>query len=329
MAFQYDILVGRSWLIIMKKYDVILIGGSGFLARNILASFSDLKRSCLVMGRKKIPENHFNDFLEFDLLKMDSQKFSENYGELQADTVIFNSALKGRFECNDARWIEQGKIIAPDLNFLKHIKFKKLLTIGTSEEYGPRLNQSLISEADECLPVSSYGYWKYSLYKKALVFCNETEIQFCHMRPFNIYGIGSDPEMFVRSMIESLITRGSFDMTKGEQFRSYAHIQTVVRTINALIDAAEPWSALTDKNCLNVSDDTYISIAQVADLVVKLIPNGTVNKGVLPYRDQEVWHQKPSLKKIMKLLGPSFSSNFESKIEEIVLHYKGIHNIAR
>jgi nucleoside-diphosphate-sugar epimerase len=302
----------------MRSFDVILIGGNGFFASHLIPLFKESRLNWLVLGRTK-PANVPNEqFRKLDLLnpKSSSQE------AISAKTLVFNSTLKGRFPTDSPSWRQQGLVSAPDFFELEssfNLHFDRLLTIGSSEEYGPRKNADLIKETDPLTPTSSYGYWKKALFQNGTKWSQVKNAEFIHLRPFNVFGPNCDPNMFLRNMIETLLSQQSFKMTKGEQYRSFVHVDVLVDTIKRLI-TLDTWKGLPQS--LNVSEPHYFQLKALAEKVQKMIPNSHIEFGALNYRENETWHQMPDLTEIKKLLGPHFETNFGSQLKNLISFYQ-------
>ncbi|AZZ35303.1 hypothetical protein CIK05_00295 [Bdellovibrio sp. qaytius] len=303
-----------------KIYKVALIGASGFIAKNIIKILQQNNISVLCIGRNKPTNIKSEDFFKYDLTDS-SSNFNSAF---EVETVIFNSALKGRFTETSYEWAIQGQISAPNFEHLfKHLNLKtdRLITIGSSEEYGPQLSDTPIKENFELKPVSSYGFWKSFLYQQGLSWKQKKSSQFVHLRPFNVYGDGLDQKMFLGSIITTLLQNETFHMTKGEQFRSFVPVDVLVETILKFIELKN-WNGYHNKNALNVSTAYYYQLSDVARFVRKKIRKGRLKIGSVPYRTDEVWHQKPNLDVLDRLNLDSSKSSFEVGLQRVINTYQ-------
>lgn len=107
-------------------------------------------------------------------------------------------------------------------------------------------------------------------------------------------------------------------MTKGEQFRSFLSIDTLINSILKLYNTPN-WTDYSINSAINLSEQHYYCIAEVANLIAnKLNLQNKLIVGALEYRSDEVWHQKPCLKLATKLLGEGYTTNFENMISKII-----------
>lgn len=297
----------------MPTYDIALIGGSGFVAGHLLKSFKRNGMSCLVLGRTKPQAVSETDFIHLDLEHQSIGDVLSGRADTRFKTLIFNSGIKARFPKDSSEWKVQGRITAPDFSGLR--QFNRLITIGSSEEYGPYTDATEISETALANPVSSYGFWKLQLFSNGLSWAKQSGGQFIHLRPFNIIGPGADPKMLVGAAIRSLLENKIFRMTAGEQHRSFLSVSTLVKTVETLMNNPS-WDGINQ--ILNVSEPHYLKIKDMVQLLQIKIETGQVQFGEVPYRDDEVWHQNPSLTQLKKLLGNGYYKPLEATLDEMI-----------
>jgi nucleoside-diphosphate-sugar epimerase len=113
-------------------------------------------------------------------------------------------------------------------------------------------------------------------------------------------------------LITALEENRDFDMTKGEQKRDFVFIDDI---IDALIVAA------TDKNAnnqiFNVCSGESICLRELASYIKNLIlSKSSINFGVIPYRENEIWNMVGSNAKIGSLLNFRINSQILNFIEK-------------
>ena len=300
----------------MKHYQVGIIGGNGFVATHLITTIKDLGLSVIVYGRTKPPVIDAVDFVTLDLL--DERLNSRS--KIHVDKLIFNSANKGRFADGTKEWIEQGKVSAPDFDLLStklNLSFDRLMTIGSSEEYGARETDLEINESDTLKPISSYGFWKAKLYENGLHWADAHGAEFIHLRPFNLFAVDGDPQMFLKQIVSNLTQQKVFKMTAGEQYRSFVSIKTLEKVIAALLKKSS-WLEFAPSHAINLSEPHYYQLKDVAKILEAMILGSRVEMGALQYRKDEVWHQKPNLRAIKRLLGEHYQTDFISELKDLL-----------
>lgn len=294
-------------------YDIAILGGSGFIARHLIEHFNHAGFNYCVLGRNRPSSVKVENFYRLDLTAASLSKVLSENPHIQFKNLIFNSALKGRFKSGSYDEQKQLQLNAPALQDLAQLQpsLHGLITIGSSEEYGARQSSVEVCEDDALQPLSSYGNSKVQLYQNGLSWQKLCGQNYMHLRPFNVIGPGADPQMFVASLIQTLLKDEEFKMTLGEQFRSFVSVSTLVRTIDRLLQL-ENWSLISNNHALNVSSPDYLQMKEVAQLIASLIPKGRITFGALDYRPDEIWHQKPNLQNLVKLIGPDFEPLLET-----------------
>ncbi len=299
-----------------KQYDIAIIGSAGFLVENLLSHLLIKNKNILLIGEKKPALTSKNiSYIYLNLLDDNIDVISNKY---YVDTVIHNAVLKGRFEKGTNQWNQQGKISAPDFSFLfqkLNLVVQRLITIGSSEEYGPRDTDDIIYEDDPVNPITSYGYWKTILHQNGLRWAGKNN--YIHLRPFILFGIGQDNNMFLNQIITTLLSGNEFNMTKGEQWRDFVHIDVLCTIINNLLDMNE-WRF----NSLNIAGNQYFRIVDVANIIYKEINKGKLNIGALEYREFEVWHQKASTERLKIMFPNIIFRPFNEDVRTLIDYYK-------
>jgi UDP-glucose 4-epimerase len=148
----------------------------------------------------------------------------------------------------------------------KLIGLNRFIHLGSSDEYG-RIDIPF-KESDREQPLSAYGLSKLAatqlLQGRAIVGNFPVVI----LRPTIIYGPGQGGEMFLPSMIQSVVAGKRFSMSSGLQTRDFIYIDDVVRGICLALVAQGP-----DLNgqIINLSSGFPVRIADLAKKVVRMI----------------------------------------------------------
>jgi len=293
-------------------YDCLVLGSSGFISSHLIPRLVAEKKRVLVLGRTPPHKVENVDWLSFDLL----QPSSWRERPLRVHSCIYMAALKGRFEKGTPDWDKQGKVTSPNFEKLfqtLQLQVSRLITLGSSEEYGAKRGDELIFEADEAQPMTSYGYWKAQLCDQGRRWALNKNRSHIHLRPFIVFGQNQDPQMFLGSLISSLKLGKSFPMTAGEQWRSFISVEAVCDVLIRSI-------SLDGNHIFNVSSPSYLQIRDVAMLAHQLIGRGRLEIGALPYREFEVWHQKPSLAGLLKIWPDLRFNDFPTDLKELIQH---------
>lgn len=289
------------------KFDVVLLGATGFIADYILKEISDCFSVCAI-SRTRPVNGRFDQWFSFDDLKKGKYIIS-------AVNCIYNVADKGRYkyEIEEDQYLRQMKLNAPNFTELfkdlSVINVKYLITMGSSEEYG--ITNQVLDEKKIVCPVTSYGVSKVSLLIQAQAWAALSVGIYTHLRPFVVFGKNQNDDMFIPSMIRTLKNGQDFAMTGGEQFRYFTYAGTIGNVIKYLLTHPP-----IESEILNIIDCFYFTIKNVARMIECKINRGRVLLGKLPYRDYEVWDQKVPSNRLNFLAKPKDS--FEKLLGEVI-----------
>jgi len=186
------------------------------------------------------------------------------------------------------------------LEVVKDVPYKGFFFAGTSEIYGVKnplpFHEEMLTEA-----ASPYSLTK--LQAEALI----QTYSAIHNKPwtifriFNFYGPGMPENTFIPQLMKACITQQAFHMSMGAQKRDYLHVNEVVSCITSL--AANEKS---NKEIINICSGNSYSMQEIASYYQKLSENKLTIINDLPYRDNELWDNTGSNKKMLAII-PDFS----------------------
>jgi nucleoside-diphosphate-sugar epimerase len=170
---------------------------------------------------------------------------------------------------------------------------EKILFVGSGDEYGKNI-PPFLEEMQE-LPSSAYSFSK-TCVRQLCMLQNETKgVPTVFIRPSIAYGGGQEANMFIPSIIKSLLLGENFKMTPGNQTRDFIFIDDLVDAIMKII-------IMEDKIILgqvyNIGAGVPVSIREVALLIGKIMGKEyLINIGAITYRENEVMNYYMSNKK--------------------------------
>jgi nucleoside-diphosphate-sugar epimerase len=280
-----------------NRYDAVLFGGSGVVARGFLKKMISMRKRILVLGRAA-PDisSKFVEWRPLDLRRA-AVPFAD---KIESAAAVFLAGQRGHFAESSDAFAEQGRVSAPDLVELfgsLGLRAERLITVGSSAEYGPREDGAPVDEDDALHPLSSYAFWKVRLAERGRAWMAASGGEHIHLRPFVIYDFdGRSEDMFLEGLVNRLSDGGTFAMTGGEAWRSFCHVGTLVDVLDRLLNLPS-WP----ERVLNVSDEDYWQVRVLACRTRDILRSGNLALGAIPYQPYEVWHQRPSLERLGKL----------------------------
>jgi nucleoside-diphosphate-sugar epimerase len=113
-----------------------------------------------------------------------------------------------------------------------------------------------------------------------------------HVRIFNVYGPGEDPNRVVPYVIRQILAGSRCELTSGEQVRDYIHVDDLAAALWAL--------ARTDaQGVVNVGSGERVRVKDVAlQLADMLGGKHLLNFGAIPLRSTEPQVRCPDLSKL-------------------------------
>ena len=143
------------------------------------------------------------------------------------------------------------------------------------------------------------------------------------IRPTIAYGPGQETDMFVPSLITSLLDDKPFNMTLGDQTRDFVYVDDIV---DSLILAAKNPQA--KGQIINIGSGIPIKIADLAKKIETMIgKKGLVNLGGKPYRKNEIMDYYVDLKKAKDILGWNAKTSLEEGLKKTIAYYQDVKGI--
>jgi len=179
-------------------------------------------------------------------------------------------------------------------------KIKKLINIGSSDEYGscPSPQREDLREQ----PISPYSLAKvFSSHLLRLLNISE-DLPSTTVRLFLVYGPRQDNKRFIPSIIKGCLNNEKFPCSIGNQLRDFCYIDDVVDGIFLILNQSS-----AEGEILNIASGDAIKIKDVVEKVRLIIGHGQPQYGEIPFRPGENIELYANINKAKKML------NWESK----------------
>lgn len=274
----------------MYKDHILITGASGFVGGHLASRLIAMGYRVSMVVRSNLRIKHLSaDYCLIDL--QDHAKVADLINSLRPDYVIHLASSKNR--CSDLDTFQEiyDENVSNALNVIRPClwlrDFKRFIFLGSCDEYG-----SSSAPYEECQfesPVTAYGLSKLAITKILAALYRAYNFPFVALRPSVIYGPGQGDEMFIPSLIKSLLEKKIFLMTEGEQTRDFIYITDVVDVIIKTLVVSEN----VNGRIFNIGSGASHKIKDVAALVANLVGSDAlrlINYGALNYRDNEVMH---------------------------------------
>ncbi len=291
---------------------VFLIGGSGFIGKNLVEFLSE--RYHITVVDKFIDETFFKNHPQVDTIKMDlvEQRIPDEY---ETPDFIINLAsivtAERDFSLFDGMIASNLKVL---LNlyerFKEESKLKLFVQFGSSEEYG--CEGSPFVETMREQPSSPYALVKQLTVNTAMMLHSNYGFPTMVVRPGNLFGKYQNTSKFIPYVITQLIKNEDLDVTPCEQKRDFISASVFSKCIGLLLENYEKCLG----QIVNVASGKSISLKEIIEISKSIINSSScINYGAKPYRQNEVMDLKCSMDKFEKITNQQvvFDINIELK----------------
>ncbi|MFA4823694.1 MAG: NAD(P)-dependent oxidoreductase [Methanoregula sp.] len=306
--------------IIFRDKRVLITGASGFIGRHLLHQLRAYGSHIATISRNN---NDFpRDVRQCIVDIKDTHAIRQCIESYQPEYIFHLAAYKDRNETVQAFYSSIDTNLMGTLNIFSAANdensVKSIVTLGTAEEYGNTI-PPFTEKFREC-PVTPYSFSKVCVSHMGELFSDLFDLPVTIIRPTLAYGPGQGTDMFLPSLITSLLEDKPFEMTLGEQTRDFIYVTDLVE---ALILASRNTQA--QGQIINIGSSVPIKIADIAEKIEKLIgKNGFVNIGKKPYRKNEVMEYYVDVKKAEDILGWKAKTSLEDGLKETIAYYRGV-----
>lgn len=284
----------------MKKESIFLIGGSGFIGKN-LANYLQREYNVFVFD-KYIDKVYFDKYQSIKTFELDLIE------TLLPETIpgpdyIFNLASIVTAERNLELFDD---LIQSNLRILMNLferfkneqKLKLFIQFGSSEEYG-----AIHSPFDENYresPNSPYALVKQLTTNVALMLYHNYHFPATVVRPGNLFGLMQSDTKFVPYIVKQLINNSPLNVSPCMQKRDFIYINDFSYLIDRLIVNSNKCKG----EIINVSSGECVSLKDIIEHCKKYMGSTSeVTYGALPYRENEIMELKCSTNKLSAIIG--------------------------
>jgi len=305
--------------IYFRDRRILITGASGFIGRHLLHQLRTYGSRIATISR-----NNYDfpiDVEQYIVDIKDTYAVYECLEKSQPEYIFHLAAYKERKEGIQAFYSSIETNLIGTLNIFSAAKevsaVQSIVTLGTAEEYGN--NISPFSEKLRESPVTPYSFSKSCTSHMAELFFQLYNLPVIIVRPTLAYGPGQGMDMFLPSLVTSLLEDNPFTMTSGEQTRDFVYVADLV---DALILASQ--NTKSHGQIINIGSGVPIKLSDIADKIEKMIgKKDLIHFGGKAYRSNEIMEYYVDIKKAENILGWKAKTSIEDGLKETIAYYRG------
>ena len=300
----------------MKKYKILIAGGTGFigyhLAKKCLSLNWSVDSVSTKLPHKKRKLSKVN-YIIFDISKKKNfyknLSFDYDYVANLAGYVDHShkkKTMKSHYEgCKNL-----------SLFFLNK-KIKKFIQIGSSIEYGKLKSPQKENIKNEQKTYSVYGKAKLLSTKFLLKMKKKYNFPVNILRLYLVYGPKQDLNRIIPITIMNAIHDKKFDCSSGYQLRDFIYIDDLIDAIIRILKNRN-----INGEIINIGSGKPVSVKSLILKICKLVKGGKPQFDKISLRKDEIVKLYPHLSKIRKLLNWSSKISLEKGLKKTINYYK-------
>lgn len=292
---------------------VFLIGGSGFIGKNI-ARYLEKKYHVHIYD-KYIDQTFFSSYpsIETTELNLVDEYISQ---DMPAPDYIINLASVVTAERDMSLFDE---LISSNLKILLNLykrfkgeeSLKLFVQFGSSEEYGSE--NSPFKEENREYPNSPYALVKQLTTNTSMMLHRNYGFPIMVVRPGNLFGPLQNKDKFIPYVVGQLKANLPLNVSPCEQKRDFIFVDDFAYAIERLLQNYHQ----SVGEIVNVSSGESRSLREIIESCKESLHSmSEVNYGALPYRENEAMNLKCSVAKLSQIMGHRIDFDNEKRLIE-------------
>ena len=298
---------------------LLIIGGTGFIGRNLVIKSIELGYSVTVLSLSNpTRESKLNEvfYIQCDIKNYYDlqQKLTENSFDYVINLggyVDHSSFLDGGIDVMESHFLGV-------LNILKIIDWKilkRFVQIGSSDEYG-----NSVAPQNEKMPgsaISPYSFGKLAVTQLLEMLYRTENFPMVVIRLFLVYGPGQNSERFFPQIINGCLSGDNFPVSMGEQLRDFCYIDDITRGILLTLEKNEAIGEV-----INLGSGNPLSIKQAIKIIQKTVGKGNPDFGKYSYRVDENMELYADITKANKILNWQPNVDINHGLNKTISYFK-------
>ena len=304
----------------MKKYKILISGGTGFIGYHLAKKCLDLNWSVVSISTKSpIKKRRLKNvkYLKLDISKKKLlRRLPSNF-----DYVV---NLAGYVDHSDKK-----KTMQSHFNGCKNLSsffidknIKKFIQIGSSIEYGKLKSPQRENKKNLQKTYSVYGKAKLLSTKFLLSLYKKYNFPATIMRLYLVYGPMQEQNRVIPITIMNAIKNKKFNCSSGNQIRDFIYIDDLINVLLKILKKKK-----LDGEIVNIGSGETVSIKKLILKICKLSNGGQPQFGKIPLRKDEIIKLFPFLSKVKKSISWSAKVSLDQGLKKTIQYFKKEHKI--
>lgn len=293
----------------MKKKNILVIGGTGFIGYHLLRKTSKIGWNSFSISRNK--PKQFRRINNVKYIKVNINNLIDLKKKLtkKYDYVVNLSSSTRETPSSYIKNLEK---------IFFNNSIRKFIHVGSSAEYG-NIKQLPHTENLKCKPNSFYGKQKLKITNFLLNRFKKKFFPLIILRLFQVYGQKDNKEKILPHVLKNCLKNKKFKLTKGEQTRDFCHVDDVIKAILLV---------LKNKNkniygkIFNIGTGKSISVKNLVQIIQYKTNKGKPIFGAKNLMEKEIIFSKASIRKIKKFINWSPRITIEKGINDLIKYEK-------
>jgi UDP-glucose 4-epimerase len=254
------------------KQNIGIIGGAGFIGKNLTDFFIEEGHNVTVIGRNMHSSKYKNPGII--PIQVESNNTDQLLKSVQSCEVIIWLVSASVPSTSNESLVDDFSInINPLIKFLERTnelpKFKKFIYLSSGGTiYGDSLENKPLDENSSKRPISAYGLSKIVAENYIKFLTNNSRIQSFILRPSNVYGMYQNllkPQGIIGFTFKSIINNTSIDLyDQGRVTRDFIYVTDLARAVYCCVNSEYKESSTS---IYNVGSQQGYTIKEVLDKI--------------------------------------------------------------
>lgn len=306
----------------MKKSKILIVGGTGFIGRHLVARCLRETPFVTVLG---LPEKSSEEIFQkcHELISVDIQSKEALQSALKGKHFEYVFNLGGYID--HTHYLKGGRSVIEShfiglMNLIDCLDvggIKGFVQVGSSDEYGDSKSPQIETMREK--PISPYSFAKIAASHFIQMLSKIEGFPGVVVRFFLVYGPGQNDQRFLPQIIKSCLADESFKTSEGKQLRDFCYVEDAVE---ALIIAA--LSSKAKSNIINIASGKPVAVRQMVEKIIEITGGGKPLWGEHPYRAGENMELYADISLSKKLLGWKPKIDLDEGLKKTIDYYRNI-----